>query len=98
MSGHQQALLSLIANVTQQMQICSRPCSDIGPASGHQLWATDENGNIKPRTTRNTRNLRGSILFAYSAYFAVPSFWFVFIHVHPWLKPPDAYGQNQRRN
>ncbi len=35
MSGHQQALLSLIANVTQQMQICSRPYSAIGPASGH---------------------------------------------------------------
>ena len=34
MSGHQQALLSLIANVTQQMQICSRPCSNIGPAPG----------------------------------------------------------------
>jgi hypothetical protein len=26
-SGLQQALLSLIANVTQQMSICSRPCS-----------------------------------------------------------------------
>lgn len=37
MSGHQQALLSLIAKVTQQMQICSRPYSYIGPASGHQF-------------------------------------------------------------
>src|SRR5262245_494093 len=33
-SGHQQALLSLIANVTQQMQICSRPCSLSAPLRG----------------------------------------------------------------
>jgi len=33
-SGLQQALLSLIANVTQQMQICSRPCSLSAPLRG----------------------------------------------------------------
>jgi hypothetical protein len=33
-SGLQQALLSLIANVTQQMQICSRSCSLSAPLRG----------------------------------------------------------------
>jgi hypothetical protein len=37
MSGHQQTLLSLIANVTDQIRICSRLFSNISPASVFHL-------------------------------------------------------------
>src|SRR5438128_5912127 len=41
-SDLQQALLSLNANVTQQMQICSRSFSTLNPVPGHQHWNNEE--------------------------------------------------------
>jgi hypothetical protein len=59
MSGHQQALLSLIANVTQQMQICSRLFSNIGPASGHQIWSgARASARLNARTMNGHDNLQ----------------------------------------
>ena len=72
-SGLQQALLSLIANVTQQMQICSRPCSTISLASGHQFWLergspTRSTSKCKPDTAlKMDHDFLGGIAAAHRA-------------------------------